>query len=539
MYKLFFVDDELLVRTNLKMLIPWSAYGFTVCGEASGAAEALRLIPDLQPDIVLTDIRMPGMSGLDLIRLIGENHPDIRTVVLSNYDDFDYVRVALQNGAVDYILKHRLDKDTILNALSGATKMLQSNPSEPRPQLGDANQLLALKKKFLVQLIAGFHFSEEEIQSHIRILGIHLHNKRVVPVLASVDDYKMRTAGASLHARELEQFSIVNITEELLAEYENGAISHIEDDKFLILFSFPHTHSQYEIDQEIGGIAARISNAMKKFLNRSVSFSIGPMCPTLKSLPQSYQKAEEQLRGRYYLGKNVILRDSIPLQKPMMTGLDVRMEKQLGRSLLQGDLAATMELLEQVFASIYEQALTKAGSQLIFNDLLGVLLRICKEKEIELESLHDDRTPPYEMLDRMETFEEFRAWFYELFSLAISKIHHETLQEGYTEYVHFALRYISKHFAEQISLNDIAEPLKISVAYLSTLFKQEVGIGFAEYLSNVRVEQAKALLTEHNMDIKEIAEHCGFMNYNYFFNVFKKKTGLTPGQYLKESEEFS
>ncbi|MFD2331140.1 response regulator [Cohnella sp. GCM10020058] len=533
MYKALLVDDELLVRTNLKLMPDWRQQGFALCGEAANGAEALEVIERERPDLVVSDLRMPVMDGLQLSAELARRYPGSKMIVLSNYDDFDYVKGTLQNGAVDYLLKHRLNAASLAAALARVKALLDARPQRTDGERTDANQRLALRTRFITQLIAGFHYSPEEIGHQTRTLDLKLDTSQLIPVILSIDDYRSRQSRSTLKAAELERFSILNIVEEIAGELGNGAVGHIGGDRFVILFSFPNVRSENALALAVGEAISRIASCLRTFLNLSASFSIGPTCMTPAQIPHAYKQAEKQMQDRFHLGKNVVLRNaSIVQENETLAGLEIGTEKDMLACLKTQDAAGLLSILDGLFARIKAAALSMAGSQLLFNDLLSLLHRAIREHGLELGALYADAVPPHERLAAFETLEEVRAWFRSLFER-----YFELLQadEGgnYSGYTAEAIRYIRSHLADNISLTEVAERIGISGAYLSTLFKNEVKIGFAEYLSDARLERAKAYLEDGREDIKDIAALCGFNSASYFFKTFKKKTGMTPSEFAR------
>ncbi|MDG0811525.1 helix-turn-helix transcriptional regulator [Cohnella rhizosphaerae] len=239
------------------------------------------------------------------------------------------------------------------------------------------------------------------------------------------------------------------------------------------------------------------------------------------------------MQDRFHLGKNVVLRSaSIVQDNEALAGLEIGTEKDMLACLKTRNAAGLLAILDRLFERVKTSALSMAGSQLLFNDLLSLLHRAIREHGLELGALYADAVPPHERLAAFETLEEVKAWFRSLFAR-----YFELLQadEGghYSGYTAEAIRYIRSHLADSISLTEVAERIGISGAYLSTLFKNEVKIGFAEYLSDARLERAKAYLEDGREDMKDIAALCGFNSASYFFKTFKKKTGMTPSEFAR------
>ncbi|MCU6707851.1 response regulator [Paenibacillus sp. J5C_2022] len=532
MYKVLLADDELLVRTSLKLLLNWEQHGFSICGEASSGTEALQLVERHRPHLLISDIRMPGMDGVQLSGEMARRYPGTRMIMLSNYDDFDYVKGALQNGASEYLLKHRLNEEELTVALAGVREWLQAHSEDAESMSPNANHLLALKRGFIVQLIAGFTYSEAELDMHIGMLNLKLGKKRFVPVILSIDDYSTRERTKTMKALELEQFSVVNMVEEILHEIGNGAVCHVRDDRFVLLFSLPHLRSEGQMRDIVNGAAGRIANCLKTYLNMSVSLSIGELCRGIEDIPASYKKAEEQLRKRFYKGKSLILTgESSSVEEVVICGLDIQLEKRLLSAIRAGNISAVKEDLAHIFTAIKQRSLSMNSSQLIFNDLLGLLHRVCKEKEVQLSLLYSSEELPHDILGGFQTLDELKNWFESLFQ----RYFHETREEDdklYSPYTNQALRFIRQHYMNDISLSHTAEHIGISSAYLSTLFKNEMKVGFSDYLTAFRLEQAKSFL-EEGKEIQDIAKLCGFNSQHYFFRIFKKRTGITPGEYVK------
>ncbi|THF76744.1 response regulator [Cohnella fermenti] len=533
MYKALLVDDELLVRTNLKLMLDWRQHGFALCGEAANGAEALEIVERENPDLVVSDLRMPVMDGLQLSDELARRFPRCRMVMLSNYDDFDYVKGTLRNGAVDYLLKHRLNPEELGATLFRVKDVLDARPWQAGGERPDANQFLALRTRFIAQLIAGFHYSPEEFEHHVQTLNLKLDPRHLVPVILSIDNYRARQSRATLKATELERFSILNIVEEILGELGNGAVCHIGGDRFAILISFPGLRSESAVDRSVGDAISRIAGCLRTFLNLSASFSIGPSCPTPTHIPQGYAQAEKQLQDRFHLGKSVVLRSaSFVKDSGSFAGLEIETEKSMTSCLRTRDSAGLFAVLDDLFARIKAAALSMNGCQLLFNDLLSLLHRAFREIRSDLSMLYADAVPPHERLAAFETLEEVKGWFHSLFARYFDLARADE-NGSYSDYTVQAIRYIRSHLSDNISLTQVADRIGISGAYLSTLFKNEVNIGFAEYLSDARLDRAKSYLEDGREDLKDIAALCGFNSTSYFFKTFKKKTGMTPSEFAR------
>jgi Response regulator containing CheY-like receiver domain and AraC-type DNA-binding domain len=536
MFKVLLVDDEMLVRANIKMLLDWENQGFLICAEASNGEEALRMVEKYRPDIIITDIKMPGMDGYQLSEIICEKQRNIKMIILSNYDDFEYVRGTLKNGAVDYILKHNLSKEVLLDSLNRAKRNLAETSKNNGSEFRTLNNIMALREKFVLQLLTGFYRNEEEIRKQFELLDINLGYHNILPVAMEMDHYKVVGVSNSsiLKDKTLLEYSIINITYELLSEHKNGIVVHISDKLFLILLSFSDMRSEALIQSSTDSLLNTISSCLRKFLEISVSFSVGNLCSSFCDLPESYEYAVKCLKNKFYIGNNCVVKKAINESKTArLTGLSLDTEKQLYFFLKAGDSGKLTAVLEELFINIKTEAFSISSAHMVLYDLLGIVIKTCKENNIELSSVFPGGLTPQEMLSSIQTIDESRTWILSLFSKLIALISEEAVQYS-SEYVKKAITFIKKNYAKNISLSDAAEVIGIGSTYLSMLFKSETGTGFTEYLGNLRIEKAKAFLESGEYEIKYIVDLCGFGSYDYFIKLFRKKVGVTPNKYLKE-----
>ncbi len=530
MLKVLIVDDDLLIRTNIKFMLDWEKYGFMLCTEASNGCEAINIINKENPDIIVTDVRMPTMDGLQLSSVVNSMQLNCKMIMLSSYDDYEYVRSALKNGAVDYILKHNLNKEVLLDVLMKTKQILINGKTDiPNDHL---TNILAIKEKFIVQLLTGLHKNEDVIIHNIKALEMKIETKNVMAIIMVIDDYKVITSEGNLRNNSLLEFAIVNITNEILNDSENGVVCHIANERFVVLLSFGCKRSAAAIDVITNSLLERIAVCLRNFLNISVSFSIGCICERLINVSKSYENAEKSLYEKFYAGKNCILKNTKPnaVNSPLV-GLDIASERQILLNIKLKDWDNLYKKLEELFNRIKNEKISPVNSQMVFNDLLNIINRICKENDISLSKVYSDNAAPHSYLANIETLDEIKRWIYKLYSRLIEFIESESRASN-SEYVRKAINFINKHYSENIALVNVSEEIKISIAYLSTLFKEEMGIGFSEYLCNLRLDKAKALLEEKKHEMKDIVSMCGFNNYAYFFNTFKKKTGSTPKEFV-------
>lgn len=535
MIKVLLVDDELLVRTNIKLLINWQEHGFAICGEASNGDQALQMIEKHNPHIIILDMKMPRMNGYQLSKILYKKYKHIKIIILSNYDDFKYVKGTLKNGAVDYVLKHNLNKHVLLDSLNQAKNSMPASNLTETVGFNTLNNLFALREKFISQLLTGFYTDEKEIQKQIELLDINLGFSNILPIIMEIDNYEITSTTDSniLKNRALLEYSIINISNELLSEHKNGILIATSGKQFPILLSFPNIRSQAQIIHITNTILNTISSCLKNLLEISVSFSIGNLCNTFSSLPISYADAVDSLDNKFYMGKNCVINNNFITDLGILedlTGLSLDIEKQIINCLNTGDLNTLMLILKQLFTTIKNSNLCINGTKMVFYDLLNIIIKISKESNIELSDIFISSITPHEALSNIETFNDAESWIIDSFEKLIKLSYIDNISCD-SEYVMQAMTFIKNNYMKDISLSDVAEEVGIGSTYLSRLFKDSIDIGFSEYLGDIRIEKAKILLEECKYTIKEVGKLSGFNNYDYFIKFFKKKVGISPTQY--------
>ena len=529
MFNILIVDDELLVRTHIKLLLQTVSDEFVVCGEATDGISALKQIPLLHPQIIFSDMKMPDMNGLELCQAVHEQYPEIRFIALSNYDDYTYVRGALKNGAIDYILKHKLNEHYLSSLLKELKKSLDT---QIHTKAFPDNTISVLREKFILDLLGHVFLSEKDIDTNIKMLGISLELTNVVPIILSVDDYAKMEYETSLNQLNILNFSICNIGNEILSHYKTGIMAHIERETYCILSSFSYEVSQARINDTINSILHQLSSNYKNFLNISTSFCVGDMSRHIIDISHSYAKALDTMQLKFYSGKQSVLHSGYTDNtSKRLSGLDYSIEKNLLSLVSRADYEEINTIVKNLFIQMIEQKENRSNVQMICTDLLSIITRVSKKNNLDLNEVMEQKVSPDQIFTQLNTLMELCDWFLDCFQSICVQIRLQL--PGDSNYVKSAIAYMNRDYSEPISLQSIAEAIGISIGYLSTIFKKETGQGFADYLNALRISSALHMLELGETDLHKIASECVFQDYAYFFKVFKKRTGTTPKTYIK------
>ena len=535
MYKLLIVDDDFSTRVKLKAMMDWNKEGFEVCGEASNGLIAIQMLEVCQPDIIITDISMPVMDGIELIEHIEKKHPGIKVIALSGYDDFEYVRKSMKKGAVDYLLKHHLSEKAILSVLKAAVDDIKKEKDE-NSQIRNMQEQLSVSKdilrnSFLIRLVSGEITDPDEIERNIHSLNIELDTRNLALIISEIDDFLFIKEKYSSQEIKILVQSFLDISRKTLSGNGKTVIFQIDGNKFAIIVSLGKARSDLYIYNQLVSMVDTAKSNIKRFLNITASWSISSIFYNIADIHKYYVEAEKRLQDKFFKGKDKIIREAVEKteSKKDFYRLNIDDEKKLEKMLKCLDLQKVNELIGRIFDEVESCKLNYKSVQMICAELINIVNKVARETGIEAGTLYSSDKIPYSEIQKYETVTDLKKWILDVYGRLINLLKTIDIKPGNSVLTKKAIEYISSNYHRNISLNDAAEHLGVNRTYLSHTFKEECKKGFTEYLNTLRVEKAKQLIG--NTRLKDIVPAVGFNNYNYFFRVFKDITGMTPVEY--------
>lgn len=542
MLKVMLIDDEAPFRTGLRELINWKQHGYEIIAEAGSGRSALELIDVKKPDIIIVDMNMPVMNGAELIEQVAAGWPKIKAIGLSGYDDYDYLRKTMRSGAIDYLLKHNLDADVLLTALNYAAQSIRQEMKTEALTVKIENQLEehreALQQAFVNRLLNGQGGSIEEIQAQMDHLDLHLPLSGGSIILMLIDQFWRFKQGQTDEQIKKLVSSLLSISKEILREYDSSLVHQLDERTFAIFLPVGSQRSTMAILDRQNTVIRRTSSSITRYLNLSLSFCAGTPYRGIDELVSSYQQALNLMDQHFFDGSGSVIMASQRTHNSWQEqldsiSLDVDIEKKLISAIENGDGEAADTILRGYFEVLSTRRASNKSFKIICIELIHLLGRTVRD----LSSLENDSYDPldaYERINRFDTIDDLRDWILEKYQETVAFLRLHGLHERYSPVISRALQYIHTNYHKQISLGDVSEYAGVSNSYLSRSFKDETGTGFAEYMTNYRIEHACQMIKAGGQRIKDIAAACGFQNYTYFFKVFKQITGLTPNEYEAE-----
>jgi two-component system response regulator YesN len=525
MIKLLIADDEEEIRSGIRDIIDWKANGLCICGEAENGLEVLKEIQQNAPDILLLDIRMPEMDGLQVM----ENLPPgskVKIIILSGYDNFSYAQKALKLGASDYILKP-CHKDMILQTVlrvKASIENEQQNELRLEQLQNQFNQSIPLlKEKYFIKLLNGEYDDQSVISENLELFKANIQMRQIAVALINIDYPYHFYEQFSIKDAELMKFAIRNICTKTLGPNFSHETIEYNGDIIVLMNLLPEQKGQCT------PLFEQIKNQIKFDLGFSVSIAIGDVKEDIQKIHISYIEALKSIEAKFFLGTDTV----IQYQDIHSTSIEnsiypIQEEKMVLKCIAQVNIAELDTAMERFFIAIGSG---KASKPYITRYCLALYLSIyhfCIEKELPNNENADPIFPKLDSIMKLETVHEIKETLIESAKWVMSRINQKKCTNKTIE---TAIRYIDDNYSQDISLENISQHVYLSPSYFSLLFKQVTGINFIDYLNKIRIEKACELLKDIRYKTYEIAYKTGFHDEKYFSFIFKKITGMSPSQF--------
>jgi len=528
---LMIVEDELLLRTSLAMDIPWEQHGIEVTGLAANAAEALELSARKRPEIVLLDIQMPRMDGLELAALIRVRDPDVRFVVLSGHDNFAYAQKALELGVCKYLLKPAGETEIIEAVLAAADSLrldLARRHDQSSMQRRWREHLPQLQETFLQNWLNG-KYALWEVEERGRELQLELpvHGAFVV---AAIDMDPLHTDEQRFlpDDRALLQFSLGRIAREVL-DPVLCRVCQLSSGETAAVFLRPHPDdSAAPLLLTVHTAVTKLLTVVKECLKLTASAGISSLAFSYREVPELFRQAYGSLQERIVYGCDI----AIPYQKTEAAARDVvlplELEKQLEIALESGDEGRALATLEQLWAAGVAATLTVEEAHEHLIDISGFLARAIRRRGWSVREVAGADFVYFPNVGALATKEQANDWLKRVVLGYIAYWHKERA-EAASKTIALLLQIVDREMDKDINLYAIADRLFVNASYLSRLFKRKVGKPFTTYVLEQKMERAKQLLVEGGK-VGEAAIRTGFKDISYFARVFRKYWGVLPSE---------
>ena len=500
MIRVLIVDDEALVRMGIRMGIDWEGNGFALIGEASNGAEALEICRRERPDIVVTDVKMPEMDGIGLIEAVRTFAPEIVFVVLSGYDDYQYVRSAMKLGAYDYLLKLSLDPDGLLEILC----KIRDWQTRQNNAVQSAGQN---KRNTLEDILHGNASLCEWEDRPMCMMVLALDN---IPQM----EKRLERKSKPRHMEALEAVVMQTV------EGEACLVSRLETYEWALLLSAPQPKTYAR------QLAVSISDMLEVCFEQKASFGISDPFTGASDCQNALRQARDAVMQRYLSGGGQCCDFA---QKPVLPLLfSWKDEEELFTAVLCADIDIMTTVIERVVGALAKSE-APMEARAVMREMLLVQLRGAKISGLDARVFCQGEQP-IAFMDGCETLTQAKERLLhvaERLCVALRK----RLQSHRPGAVEEALQFIRDNIGDKLSLRQISRHVNMSEAYFSKLFSRTMNMKLTEYIARQKVERAIVLLVSTDWKIYRIAKEVGFDDERYFSRVFKRYTDKSPNAF--------
>ncbi|TDF89793.1 response regulator [Paenibacillus piri] len=522
MFQVVLVDDEALARNDVKSLIDWEKHGFTICGEAHNGAAAISIMERHVPHIAILDVSMPIMNGVELSRIIKNRFPKVKMIMLSSFDDYDYVRTCLMNGAMDYLLKHRLNSAALLSLLNKAVQDLQCEQREDEARNAQSKMIERLSpvilREYVANLVREVQEAGEELQLYAQDNGLFVHSVNYAAAAVQIVPFLLLTESFTDVQKNRFVQRVTDVMQMAVGDIHKRTAAYAGEGRFIVIFSSSE-RSEHTVTAQMNQAMSSLSHSLEKFLNLRCVHAIGPICRSLRQLAASYSKANQLMNDKFFVDL------SAPVQRDSLL---IEGQKQLLLFLEQLDGEKVQRVISSIFEAVRDEPVYSMTVQVIVSEMLRMV-----EKTLKRHSIEDNKIiPARSELGRLGTVGEFERWMSGCYASILEAIKQQQAGGTYSRHISQAVQFVMDHYASNISLEMAANAISLNSSYLSRRFKEETQMTFTEYLNRVRIKSSCLLMESGTYSMKHISSQVGFINYTYFFKVFKSITGMTPQAYM-------
>lgn len=524
--KVLLVDDEYMVLDSLISGIRWQSLGMEVVATAANGKQALEKCALHKPELIVTDLTMPVMDGLELIATLRRDFPDVRFIVLTAHKEFDYAKRAVDMNAMGYLLKTPMNADDIENTLRACAETVRSERSlHSRAHYAEqmmAQHIWEIRRRALGDLLRGMHVGDRQLGElfpwHVRSPGAKPIVIGIFVTLHRRNQFYARYPEAD---HPLLDYTMLQAAFEIVQELAEGTVLPIRPGEAMLVLALPAYEGYAQSEAIIQQLHNRLSHWMNKYFGVSVVFGIGSASAGIASLRKTLQEA--------MLAADVAFYEQGPIHRHVdfQTKVWDRIDRQ-GWTMLEGKVLASWnspsveERLDGLrdFASFVKERRPHPGE----------LKRKAASWLEETGSISLNRNDWIALADNSA----MEPWFETLETLLVKLPRSAaTMYEGLHPDIQKAVEFIYQHLGENITLTRVAEHIHMNASYLSHLFKEATGDNFLDFVTLQRIGKAKEYLASSKFKNYELAEKIGFISYPHFCTVFKKMTGLTPSEYKK------
>lgn len=532
MYKVLLVDDEALIREAISENTKWGELGYELVGACRNGKEAMEVIRQNPPDLLLTDICMPHMDGMELTKFVYDEYKETKVVIISGYDEFEYAKKAVKYQVVEYILKPITAfelSETLLKVKEtlDSERMKKQNMKKIRGAY--ISNLPLMRGRFLNGLLQG-NSDQRAISEKLQDYQISLKGSHYMTAIVLGDDLSEFLDQSEDTKADLAYFAIYNIAEEIMGFYGCGVTFQDFEERTILIFG-----GNDDIEKKAIEICEEIREALHRFVKIESTIGLGRLVSSLSEVYLSFNDTKKAMEYRFLLGGNQVIYANNLTEEHEKTGIDMtKWTVQIVMAIKTSNESDIRKYVLDFVQSLRDVYMSKNRS--IFY-VQNVILSIMNE--LDISSLGESAVflEERELLNSIYQKEHLSDVAEDLIGFCnMIALSMKNQKDSYCKrQALMAIDYIDKNYGDaKMSLNSVCAHLAMSTSYFSSIFKNYTGETFIEALTKKRIERSKLLIENTSKKTYEIASEVGYSDPHYFSSSFKKMTGMTPTEYAKK-----
>jgi len=542
MNKVMIVDDNKLIRQSIKMTINWDSIGCVVVCEANNGLEAIKLAKEYLPDLIITDIRMPELDGLQLTQRVKEYLPWVKVIIITGYNEFKYAQTAIKLGAFDLILKP-INNEELYDVITRAVnefekereslmekKTLLEKSKHMEKEISKA--ILELREKYIIDIIEGVHFGDEINDEDLSYLRLAFERHVIFIIRPDLGCYK----GKNIEKETISNFIL----------YSKEAIKNIEKfynfeficfwiNEGLTITVVPGINeTQRVINMKLIEICKHIIDWIYNRMDLKVIVGISNIFNRLNEVKNAYKEAQAALECRFFIdNKNIIHASVLKSENVLNEYLIMKRISLIYDYIRANDFDGIEKLVNEIFDEIKKNETSDVSYvKNLLIDICMITLRIMYEKSdynseafIGSSDIHSDINACSSISDAFNYVNDF--------IIQVFQSVNSNDKKKYSPVTNKILDYLNQNYNRKVSLDEASQIVSLSPTHLSRVIKRDTGESYVVLFNNLKINIAVKLLKETNLKVYEVANKVGIENYSYFYQLFKKVTGISPTDYNK------
>ncbi|MGG3309438.1 helix-turn-helix domain-containing protein [Paenibacillus lautus] len=527
------VDDDYPVVRYLSQSIAWRELGVELIGCYSNGLEAWEDAQLKQPDIIITDIGMPKMNGLEMLEKFNSVNPLFRAVILSCHNEFQYAQQAMKLKVSDYILKESLDVEQLQQQLHNIAIDLSKEKHKAAEVMmymqKESLNRSALKDQLLKDTLYQLSWTKEAWIKHARLNGVDLQARYYLPFVVSIDRMPEVSRTRKMNDYTIA-FAVENVLQEVLDSMHRSVIFHYSNKELVVFICCEDPVKEQQI---LYYSLQRAITAMKQYLKISVTCLLGREAAAPEELRLILMPMLKEWSHRFYLEESSICR----YEKASFTSGDMYGEYAVFFSRINDMLALNRP--EHVEEIVKEWAAWVETNRFPPADVKEWVLQLLMDLQMKTKvtlQVQDSITEEklYDAINDIHSMEHLRSWIMAYLTELSRRLSVLSIRSKRSEIIQ-AQKYVIQHVTEKLTLEEMAGYLNLNSSYFSRLFKRETNQNFIEYVNMVKLQKAKQLLQQSNKTVEEISDYLGYANKSYFIKLFKREIGMTPSEFTSWS----